>query len=454
MDTFHPVIMRAPKETMENPLPTPKSGAALTEHRGTSHPEFLPDDRAIVQKSDRILLVIDDDENFSRLLLDYGHKKGFKCLAARDGESALLLARAFHPDAILLDLNLPGMSGWEVLDIIKYDLRLRNIPVHILSASDETLDAYKRGALGFLTKPISLDDLEGVFKRLNELEKQNLRSLLIVEDDDDLRYSVRHLLGGSDVKITETESGATALQFLRERQFDCLILDLTLPDMTGFELLNAFQLDDSINKCPVIVYTGKALTEEENERLLQYANSVIIKGVKSPERLLDETALFLHRVVADMGPAGLPLEKQDTILNLWVPSTREVSDPNLAFSGKHVLVVDDDVRNAFALSRLLSDRGLKVSLARSGIKALEVLNGQESIDLILMDIMMPEMDGFEAMQRIRLQPRFRNLPILALTAKAMKGDFEKCIEAGANDYLSKPVDVERLLSLLRVWLYR
>jgi len=363
------VAVPAPKATVENPASAPKTVSAF--------PEFLPDDRAIVQNGDRILLIIDDDKDFSRMLLDYARKKGFKCLTAGNGESALLLARTFHPDAILLDLNLPGMSGWEVLDIIKYDPQLRNMPVHILSASDETLDAYKRGALGFLTKPISLEGLEGVFKRLNEFEMQNLRSLLIVEDDADLRYSVRHLLGGSDVKITETESGASALQFLRERQFDCLILDLTLPDMTGFELLNAFQLDDSIKKCPVIVYTGKALTEEENERLLQYANSVIIKGVKSPERLLDETALFLHRVVAE-----LPSEKQDTILNLWTPSIRELPDQNLAFLGKHVLVVDDDVRNAFALSRLLSDKGLKVSLARGGIKALEVLNGQDSIDLV------------------------------------------------------------------------
>ena len=211
--------------------------------------------------------------------------------------------------------------------------------------------------------------------------------------------------------------------------------------MSGFELLDLIQRESVLHKCPVIVYTGKALTEEENEQLLQVANSVIIKGVKSPERLLDETALFLHRVVADM-----PEEKQDTI--------RLLHDQNAGFTGKHILVVDDDMRNAFALSRLLSDKGLKVSLARSGSKALELLENQDSIDLVLMDIMMPEMDGFETMQRIRVQPRFKSLPILALTAKAMKGDLEKCIEAGANDYLSKPVDVERLFSLLRVWLYR
>jgi CheY-like chemotaxis protein len=220
-----------------------------------------------------------------------------------------------------------------------------------------------------------------------------------------------------------------------------MILDLSLPDMTGFELLNRIHQDDSINKCPVIVYTGKALSEEENAELLKYANSVIIKGVKSPERLMDETALFLHRVVADM-----PEEKQNAI--------RRLHDHDAVFNDKHILVVDDDMRNAFALSRLLNDKGLKISLARSGAKAIEMLENTTDIDLVLMDIMMPEMDGYETMQRIRAQQRFKTLPMLALTAKAMKGDLEKCIAAGANDYLSKPVDVERLFSMLRVWLYR
>ena len=448
--------------------------------------QFLPDDRASIGKSDRILLIIDDDENFARLLLDYGRKKDFKCLAAGNGETGLQLARAYRPDAILLDLKLPGMGGWELLDILKFDPELRNIPVHILSASDDTLKAYKHGALGLFTKPLSQEDLESVFRRVmekthkfgvekthkfgveknhkfgvekthkfgDEIQSRDIRNLLIVEDDPDLRYSVRHLLSGNNVKIIDAEDGATALQMLRERQFDCVILDLTLPDMSGFDLLNEIQHDGTIHKCPVIVYTGQDLTEEENERLLQYADSVIIKGVKSPERLLDETALFLHRVVAELPPqskvptrtADVSSVKQDTILPF--------PDQNSSFTGKNVLVVDDDVRNAFALSRLLSDKGFKVSLARSGTKALEMLNGQDVIDLVLMDIMMPEMDGYETMQRIRMQPRFKSIPILALTAKAMKGDLEKCIEAGANDYLSKPVDVERLLSLLRVWLYR
>ncbi len=402
---------------------------------------FIADDRSQIKKGDKVLLVIEDDENFAKIVSDYGHGKDFKCVAAGDGESGLILAKIHLPDAILLDLKLPGMSGWDVLDALKHDSALRHIPVHILSASEETLDAYKRGALGFLAKPVSQEGLDGVFQKIGEFLSRNIRTLLIVEDDTGLRHSVRQLLGGSDVKISEAESGSSAMELLRIQQFDCMILDLSLPDMTGFELLSRIHQDDAVNKCPVIVYTGKELSEGENEQLLKYANSVIIKGVKSPERLLDETALFLHRVVAEM-----PEEKQDTI--------RRLHDRNAVFKGKHILVVDDDMRNAFALSRLLNDKGLKVGLARSGAKAIEMLVGSNDIDLVLMDIMMPEMDGYETMRQIRAQPQFKNLPILALTAKAMKGDLEKCIEAGANDYLSKPVDVERLFSMLRVWLYR
>jgi CheY-like chemotaxis protein len=402
---------------------------------------FMADDRSLIEKGDKVLLIIEDDQDFTKVVLDYGHRKDFKCIVAGDGESGLSLAKIYLPDAILLDLKLPGISGWEVLNSLKHDSALRHIPVHILSASEETLDAYKRGALGFLAKPVSQEGLDGVFQKIGEFLVRNIRTLLIVEDDSGLRYSVRQLLGGSDVKISEAESGSTAMDLLRNQHYDCMILDLSLPDMTGFELLNRIHQDDSINKCPVIVYTGKALSEEENAELLKYANSVIIKGVKSPERLMDETALFLHRVVADM-----PEEKQNAI--------RRLHDHDAVFNDKHILVVDDDMRNAFALSRLLNDKGLKISLARSGAKAIEMLENTTDIDLVLMDIMMPEMDGYETMQRIRAQQRFKTLPMLALTAKAMKGDLEKCIAAGANDYLSKPVDVERLFSMLRVWLYR
>ncbi len=403
------------------------------------------DDRAALQKGDKVLLIIEDDPQFAKIVMDYGHKKEFKCLMAADGEAGLEMARRYHPDAILLDLNLPGLSGWVVLDTIKQSSDLRHIPIHILSAAEETLDVYKRGALGFLHKPATPETLDAVFEKITDFISREIKNLLLVEDDAGLRHSVRQLLGGSDLKISDAPTGLAALDMLRRQHFDCMILDLTLPDMTGFELLNRMNQDEAATKCPVIVYTGKALSEAENAQLLKYADSVIIKGVKSPERLLDETALFLHRVVAD-----LPEEKQRAI--------KRLHDREAVLGGKHILVVDDDMRNAFALSRLLTDKGLKVSIARSGIKALEILNAQVdplgSIDLVLMDIMMPEMDGYETMQRIRAQDRFQSLPILALTAKAMKGDQEKCIAAGANDYLSKPIDADRLFSLLRVWLYR
>ena len=406
-------------------------------------PTFPPieDDRDNIQSGDKVLLVIEDDPTFAKVLLGYARKRDFKCMLTGDGESGLKLVNAHRPDAILLDLNLPGMSGWDVLDTLKEDGHLRHIPVHILSASSQTMDAYKRGALGFLSKPLAPEQLDSVFGMLGKFLSRDIKSLLIVEDDNVLRYSVGQLLGGSDVKISEAARGDEALALLHETYFDCMILDLTLPDMSGFELLSKMNEDPALSKCPVIVYTGKAITEEENEELLKYTNSVIIKGVKSPERLLDETALFLHRVVADM-----PAEKQNTI--------RLLHDRDAIFSGKHILVVDDNTRNAFALSSLLHEKNLRSTIARSGMKALEMLETVPDIDLVLMDIMMPEMDGYEVMRRIRVQSQFKNLPILALTAKAMKGDMEKCIAAGANDYLSKPIDADRLFALLRIWLYR
>jgi CheY-like chemotaxis protein len=429
-------ISNSPKPSSTHPV-TPSPALPITT-------PALPDDRDKIQKGDKLLLVIEDDAKFAKILADYAHQKGFKVLLAASGEDGLGLVCQYPPDAILLDLNLPGMTGWQVLDELKNDASLRHIPVHILSAQEETLDAFKRGALGFLSKPVSPEGLESVFQKIGGFLDRDIKTLLLIEDDQALRHSVRQLLGGSDVAISEAVNGQAALNLLHSQAFDCVILDLSLPDMSGFELLNQINADPAIPKCPVIVYTGQDLSTQENAELLTYADSVIIKGVKSPERLLDEAALFLHRVVADM-----PEEKQRTIQRLY--------SPNAAFSDKHVLVVDDDMRNAFALSRLLVGKGLKASIARSGAKALEMLNeppNDNPIDLVLMDIMMPEMDGYETMQRIRAQARFRNLPILALTAKAMVGDREKCLSAGASDYLSKPVDADRLFSMLRVWLYR
>ena len=305
------------------------------------------------------------------------------------------------------------------------------------------LDAYRKGAIGYLTKPISRADLDKPFEKIEQFISREIKSLLLVEDDANSRRSIKKLLEGSDVQISEADRGQAALELLQRQHFDCIILDLSLPDMTGFEVLNkmnGLNGQEAGTRCPVIVYTGRELTPEENLELIKYADSVIVKGVKSPERLLDETALFLHRVVADM-----PADKQETIKQLY--------NEDGLLKDKKVLIVDDDVRNSFALSKLLSEKGLVVRIAQNGQKALELL-AKEAVDLVLMDIMMPVMDGYEAIERIRTQAEYRTLPILALTAKAMKGDREKCLAVGANDYLPKPIDVDRLFSVLRVWLYQ
>ncbi|HNT74303.1 MAG TPA: response regulator [Anaerolineae bacterium] len=424
----------------EPPPPAPEPEAVPVQLPSAS----IPDDRDSLQSGDHTVLIIEDDPHFAKIVRDFAHKKGFKCLLAADGQSGLQLAEALRPDAVILDLNLPLLNGWQVLSILKDNPTTRHIPVHIMSVDDEDYTAYQRGALGFLTKPVSPEALDAAFAQLARFTSDAIKSLLIVEDDVNLRHSVHRLLAGADVRIVEAGSGQAALDALRDQPFDCMILDLNLPDMSGFDLLNKLRDDSDLPACPVIIYTGQTLSEEENLELLKYTDEharplhIVIKGVKSPERLLDETALFLHRVVAQM-----PEDKQQAIKRLH---NREA-----IFADKHILLVDDDARNAFALSKLLADKGLRVAIARSGARALEMLE-QKEYQLILMDIMMPEMDGYETIKRIRQQPRFRALPIIALTAKAMKGDREKCLVAGANDYLPKPVDPERVFSMLRVWL--
>lgn len=402
--------------------------------------ETVADDRANLRPQDKVLLVIEDDPAFAKILFNFAHKKAFKVLIAHSGEEGLELADSYKPAGIILDLNLPTMSGWEILENLKQNPNTRHIPVHIMSVYDANpLNAFKRGAIGYLTKPVSAENLENSFNTIESFIERKIGTLLLVEDDQALRFSVKKLLDGEDIKIIETPTGAEAIKALREQHIDCMILDLNLPDMRGMELLNLLHEDKSMSRCPVIIYTGQELTREESNQLLRYADSVIIKGVKSPERLLDETSLFLHRVVADM-----PRDKQETL--------RQLYNKEAHLTGKKILVVDDDMRNSFALSKLLSERGLLVEIAANGQKALELL-AAKPIDLVLMDVMMPVMDGFETMRRIREKPEFKNLPILALTAKAMQGDREACIAAGANDYLSKPIDADRLFSMLRVWLY-
>ncbi|MFV8271381.1 response regulator [Flavobacterium sp. GT2N3] len=399
----------------------------------------IEDDRETIRTDDTVVLIIEDDQNFAAILLQQANKKGFKCLSAASGEDGLVLASKYRPQAIILDMGLPGIKGQQVLHELKGNPSVRHIPVHIISANDRSLEPIREGAVEYLMKPISKDGLEEAFNRIENFVNRKIKNLLIIEDSENSRKAMKVLIGNGDVKCYEAATGKEALELFENNHIDCIILDLGLPDMTGFELISKLEDVKGHNLPPIIVYTGKELTKEENNLLHKYAESIIIKGVKSEERLLDETALFLHRTISN-----LPKAKQMIINNLH--------DKEAIFHSKKILLVDDDMRNVFALSKILQERGMDVIKAENGKTALEMLEKNPDIDLVLMDIMMPEMDGYEAMNRIRSQIKFRNLPVIALTAKAMKDDKQKCIDAGANDYITKPIDVERLLSLMRVWL--
>ncbi len=405
------------------------------------HARTIPDDRDSIVKDDKVILIIEDDPSFVQTLINQARQKGFKCLASTTGEQGLKLAEQYIPDAIILDIKLPGIDGYAVLEKLKDNSKTRHIPVHVMSAYEETIDIFQKGAIGFLNKPAKPDDLRDAFGKIEHFIDRKMKDLLIVEDDESMRKSIRVVIGEEDVNITEVDSGEKAYDAIKNSEFDCMVLDLGLPDMTGFELLRKLDEDEQISIPPIIVYTGKELTKEENDELQNYTSSIIIKGVKSEERLLDETALFLHRVVDD-----LPDKKQKIIANLH--------DKEKLFQGKKIMVVDDDMRNVFALSKVLKGKGMEVVKAVNGQMALEVLEKQDGIDLVLMDIMMPVLDGYETTKKIREEKKYDKLPVIALTAKAMKEDRQKCIEAGANDYMSKPVNVEKLLSLMRVWLYK
>jgi CheY-like chemotaxis protein/signal transduction histidine kinase len=403
--------------------------------------EQVPDDRNNLQPDDAILLIVEDDPHYARVLCDLSRDKGFKVLVAGRGSEALALAREFHPSAISLDVFLPDMVGWTVLNHLKQDPNTRHIPVQMLTMDEDRRHGLSRGAFAFVTKPTTPEGLETAFARIKEYSAPRLKRLLIVEDNPAEQLSIRELLGYDDIQVSVAASGAEALAAITEQPFDCMVLDLRLPDMSGFEVLERVRDTPTLNDLPVVVFTGKDLSSEEDARLHTLARSVVVKGVESPERLLDETALFLHRVVAN-----LPPEKQRMLERL------HRSDDALV--GKKVLVVDDDVRNIFALSSVLERRGMVVVTAGTGREAITMLESTPSIAIVLMDIMMPEMDGYETMQVVRQNPSFRRLPIIALTAKAMKGDREKCLEAGASEYLAKPVNTEQLLSALRMWLHR
>jgi CheY-like chemotaxis protein len=401
----------------------------------------LEDDRENVVPGDKVILIVEDDSNFAFLLRDMARDKGFKALVAAWGNSALTLAHQYQPQAITLDMHLPDLDGWAVLARLKADPATRHIPVHIISVEEDKDRGLKSGALSFQTKPVTRDSLDQAFVALGEFVEKRTRALLIAEDDETQRNAMEELLGGPDVEIVHAASGAETLEKLRSRHFDCMVLDIMMPDMDGFAILDQIKKEPNLRSVPIVVYTGKDLSRKEEMKLREVAQTIIIKDVRSPERLLDETTLFLHRV-----HAAMPEHKRKMM--------EEIHHSDALFQGKKVLVVDDDIRNIFAMTSLLERHGMEVLSAENGRDAIELMAGQPGVDLVLMDIMMPEMDGHDTMRAIRQMPEYKSLPIIALTAKAMKGDREKCIEAGASDYISKPVDSDQLLGLLRIWVYR
>jgi len=435
-----PAEIRREAPVAHEPVPEERaSSSEETEIRART--QAISDDRDTIASGDRVVMIVEDDPNFSFLLLDVAREKGFKGIVVPWGTSVMPMAREFQPDAITLDLRLPDMDGWSVLARLKEDSATRHIPVHIISVDDERDRGLRQGAYSFLTKPADKESLDNAFASIQRFISGGARSLLVVEDNEDQRNAILELVSDPDVETLAVGTGAEALELMRARHFDCVVMDLGLPDMDGFAMLEEIKLEPRLREMPIVIYTGKDLSSKQETRLREVAQSIIIKDVRSPERLLDETALFLHRVQKQ-----LPEHKRRMLEQL------HQSDALLA--GKKVLVVDDDIRNIFAMTSLLERHGMEVITAENGRDAVDTMAKGMQIDAVLMDIMMPEMDGYDTMRAIRRMPQYQALPIIALTAKAMKGDREKCIEAGASDYISKPVDTDQLLSLLRVWVYR
>ncbi len=425
-----PVAPPAPRLPASPPPPADRAADGL--------PSEPTDQEEVLEPGRRVVLVVEDDEAFAKILVDVTREAGFQCLVATTAARGYQLARKHAPMGIILDVKLPDHTGLSVLDRLKRDPSTRHIPVHVMSASDYVETALAMGAAAYTMKPVLREQLVEALHTLEERSSTRLRRVLVVEDDATLRESIAGLLGRNEVEIRTAGSVGEALQQLSELTFDCVVTDLTLPDQSGFELLETMATQEPYSVPPVIVYTGHALTAVEEQRLRKYSRSIIVKGARSPERLLDEVTLFLHQVEAELPPNQQRLLKQ--------ARHREA-----VFEGRTILVVEDDVRNLFALTSVLEPKGARVAIARNGREALAELE-KTRVDLVLMDVMMPEMDGLEATREIRKNPAWARLPILVLTAKAMRDDQQKCLEAGASDYLAKPLDVELLLSLLRVWL--
>ncbi|MEN8216800.1 MAG: response regulator [Pseudomonadota bacterium] len=424
--------------TLSLPLSEGNIQAPVTE---TETLTAIADDRANLTADDRSLLIIEDDSIFSRIIIALALEKNFKCLVADDGEAGLQLAKQYQPNAILLDMSLPVMDGRTVMERLKTNPETRHIPVHVISAYDYHLQLKRMGAIGYLHKPVNIERLRELLKQIEQFMEKTEKPLLLVVENGSRQQQFVDLVGGGNVQTTLVATVAEALESLKKASFDCLILDVAVESGTGIKLLEQLYKDERLSQIPVILFADRELNSTENMLLQQYGDSITVKIVHSLERLLEEATLFLHQV-----EALLPQEQQQIL--------QMVHDKETLLMNKKVLIVDDDVRNTFTLLTVLEKKGMEVIVGSHGKEALALLDEHPDVDLVLMDIMMPEMDGYEAMRKIREQVRFQKLPMIALTAKAMKGDRAKCIEAGASDYLSKPVDTEKLLSLMRVWLYQ
>ncbi len=429
----------APTPPPDLPVPVQPQAARSPAVPSVAGSDSADDDRNRIDPGRRLVLVVEDDPAFGKILLDLAHELDFQCLVAGSADEGVRLALERVPSAILLDVKLPDHSGLSVLDRLKRDPSTRHIPVHVISATDHSQEALAMGAAGYVVKPVQREELLKAFRRLEDQFSRRVRRVLVVEDDDRQRESIVHLLSRDDVEIVAVSTVADALEKLRAATFDCVVTDLALPDASGGDLLDQMATDDSYAFPPVIVYTGRSLTADEEQRLRRYSSSIIVKGARSPERLLDEVALFLHQVESELPP------DQRRML-------RQARDRETVFQGRRILIAEDDVRNIFALTSVLEPKGAEIVIARNGREAIAALEASPGIDLALMDIMMPEMDGLDAMREIRKRGSWPKLPIIALTAKAMRNDQDECFRAGANDYISKPLDVEMLLSLLRVWM--
>ncbi|WP_040268382.1 response regulator [Pseudomonas rhodesiae] len=433
-----PQAIEPPRPVVAAPAPVPVKVSPLPVADAEQIPRFA-DDRDKAPFTTRCILVVEDEPNFARILFDLAHELGYQCLVAHGADEGYNLAEQYIPDAILLDMRLPDHSGLTVLQRLKEHASTRHIPVHVISVEDRVEAAMHMGAIGYAVKPTTREELKDVFARLEAKLTQKVKRVLLVEDDDLQRESIARLIGDDDIEITAVGFAQEALELLRSNVYDCMIIDLKLPDMLGNELLKRMATEDICSFPPVIVYTGRNLTRDEEAELRKYSRSIIIKGARSPERLLDEVTLFLHKVESQLSH-----ERQKML--------KTARSRDKVFEGRKILLVDDDVRNIFALTSALEHKGAVVVIGRNGREAIDRLNEVEDIDLVLMDVMMPEMDGYEATALIRQDPRWKKLPIIAVTAKAMKDDQERCLAAGSNDYLAKPIDLDRLFSLIRVWL--